>query len=361
MNSNNGRRLHSSTLASLVAKTDFYPLRSVYRGIYWLGAKYLQNQLLQESGVLGIYLAGSFILGMEVHGVSDLDVLVVVDGQHRHNLPLVKRLRECFIRSSKCFPFIASPGFSLVNLRLDHLVVEERLTQIIFTREDGTVGEADFPYFLYRQRSGLTMPLFEKAGFSLAKIPPSSQDILNELTLQVARIIKKMLSGKDNLYFWKTRFRYLIHALRMTGTSVSEPTGNKELNSWIEELKQTNSYQLYKRLDLDDSSRSFEASWQLVSSVIKHLKIENEVTGIPDHTDTTAQPGSQTLSESIPIGTNIIEASGLSYAELNTQLHKIDCRGCTPLLCKFEDFAVLLGGGCFSAANRFSCQIIYGY
>lgn len=361
MTANDKRKLHRSLLASLVAQTDFFPFRYVWRAIYWLGAKYLQGQLMAEEGVLGIYLAGSFVFGTELHGVSDLDVLVVVDGRHRNNLALAKRLRDCYYHAIKLFPFIDTPGFCLVSQAGHHLVIEERITYIFFTEDDGTVSGDQYPYLAYRQYSGLLMPLFERDNFRLTVSQPPGLIILNGVSPQVGRIVKKMLSGKDNLYFWKTRLQYASRALEQVDAK-APLAKDKELLGWYEKMMATPNYQLYKNQNAADQARAFEIFWQLAASIVE----EHERRQAQDSENGAkrlgleGQPGTVTLIAQIPQNCHKIEAANLSYGQLKERLQQTDEEGATPLLCIFESFAVLVGGGHFSVANRFSPQIRHG-
>lgn len=361
MTANGKRKLHRSLLASLVAQTDFFPFRYVWRAIYWLGAKYLQGQLMAEEGVLGIYLAGSFVFGTELHGVSDLDVLVVVDGRHRNNLGLAKRLRDCYYHAIKLFPFIDTPGFCLVSQAGHHLVIEERITYIFFTEDDGTVSGNQYPYLAYRQYSGLLMPLFERGNFHLTVSGLSSPDILNGITPQVGRIVKKMLSGKDNLYFWKTRLQYAARVLEQAG--VKTPLfRSEELLCWYKKMMETPNYKLYKNQNVADQGRAFEIFWLLVGSIVEEqqrIKPQDSEGGAK-RLGLEGQPGTVALMAQVPQNCRNIEAANLSYGQLKEHLQKTDEQGQTPLLCMFEDFAVLVGGGHFSVASRFAPEVRHG-
>lgn len=276
---------------------------------------------MAEEAVLGIYLAGSFVFGTELHGVSDLDVLVVVDGRQQNNLALAKRLRDCYYHAIKLFPFIDTPGFCLVSQAGHHLVIEERITYIFFTEDDGTVSGYEYPYLAYRQDSGLLMPLFERDNFRLTVSQPRGLMMLNGITPQVGRIVKKMLSGKDNLYFWKTRLQYASRVLEQSGVKTL-PLKNKEQQRWYDTMMATPNYQLYKNQNAADHACAFEIFWMLTASIIEEFERGqgHQAQNDAQRCQFDGQPGAVALMARVPENCHKIEAGNLSYGQLKERL-----------------------------------------
>ena len=184
-------------LQRLVVRSDRWPLRPVYRAIYGLGTRALRAALRDIPAVLGIYLSGSYAAGEQIHGASDIDFYVVMDGAQRNRLAEVERN---VARCVAIFPFMGPAA--------------ERKSKILFTDSAGRIDELTL---LYRSRSGLLCPLLERKGFALAGEAPTCVEFLAELRNQVELTLRSVRTGCDHLAFWKSRMRASLTLIANAG------------------------------------------------------------------------------------------------------------------------------------------------
>ena len=335
--------LRRDQLAALVARTDYYPLRLVYRAIYWLATRYLKTQLLRQEGILGIYLTGSYTRNDQLHGVSDIDVYVVIEGRYQEDDIHAQRLKDCFQHCLEVFPFLGP--------------LEERLSQVVFTREDGTAKSSSLQY---RQRCGLLVPMFERRGFALRASSSTAQEELGELTLQARMIVRAMILNKDNLYFWKRRLRALERVLKYTCGELKDTASEPTIN-WLKQLMQTDNYKLYRSIDSQDCSRCFSSFLELSGLIITRLKVmqANEITIPFEYLGEGARQACFVPTEDASAAVQIIDARGSAYEELKQQLQKGQAIRSKPLLCSFDDLIVLWDGREATSSNCLTAPWVF--
>ena len=71
-------------LQRLAVRTQFWPFTSVYRGLYNLAIDLCVRRLQRIRGVRAIYLRRGLAGGQPFYGLSDLDLMVLVDDEQHH-------------------------------------------------------------------------------------------------------------------------------------------------------------------------------------------------------------------------------------------------------------------------------------
>ncbi|MCA9781074.1 MAG: nucleotidyltransferase domain-containing protein, partial [Candidatus Eremiobacteraeota bacterium] len=191
-------------LANLVAKTDIFPLRSIYQAIYWRGIHSLMTLVKREKGVLGIYLTGSFLTGEHTHGISDVDLYFIVRGDCRQSK---FEIRRHLTRCATYFPFLGP--------------VEERVGKVFFAdREDGLLNNPDLDYLW---DTGYLKPLWEAPGFTYRPSTPRPARALSEIHKLLYFVLHRTREGLDPLSFWRSRIRVLKRLAEYVGHGLSLP------------------------------------------------------------------------------------------------------------------------------------------
>lgn len=313
-----------SSLAKIVARTDYGPLRSIYRGIYLLGAHVIKLKLLKLPGIVAIYVCGSFARNQELHGASDIDLYVVVEKAYCKDQVFQSKLERIYKKTLRLFPFLGP--------------LKERLSQVKYLNEDGFVED---PLLLFRKESNQLLPLYEKTSFSLAKPSnlPDSALPLGELAVQIVAVVNKLLVDADDLRFWKARLNVLRILLRQT-------LGTDDLLSQdqsVIKLLDTDSYHLYVRRNEKEQRRFFDIFWQGVSQIECHLQAaKSEVKIIPFEFVDDCDPSlCFNWTGNTPKDAIKIKAANLSYRQLKETLRA----GFDPqkdFACIFADFVVWL-------------------
>jgi hypothetical protein len=185
---------------ALVGRTDTFPFRPLYSGVYRAGVALLKQQLRSLPGLRGLYLSGSYARQEHIHGISDIDFFVVLHHGSAAQLPeLTRRLQRC----STLFPFLGP--------------VSERSQQVVIV---DAAGEIDNPDFLYRWKAGELTPLLVQPGFEPRTSMPWSLQQLNQINLQLKTALGAVRAGKDTPLSWRSRLRVLQ---RMLGADKPPP------------------------------------------------------------------------------------------------------------------------------------------
>lgn len=92
----------------IVINTNFFPFSYIYRKIYDLSIAFATFLLRHVNGVLAIYLRRGLAKGEVVHGLSDIDLAVLVKDDGVKGQSTKKRVREVYNRLSRLIPLFGS-------------------------------------------------------------------------------------------------------------------------------------------------------------------------------------------------------------------------------------------------------------
>ena len=92
----------------IVINTNFLPFSYIYRKIYELSVACATFLLRRVNGVLAIYLRRGLAKGEVVHGLSDIDLAVIVKDDGVKGQSTKKRVREIYNRLSRLIPLFGS-------------------------------------------------------------------------------------------------------------------------------------------------------------------------------------------------------------------------------------------------------------
>lgn len=89
----------------MVISTSFPPFTYFYRKIYELSTKVATLLLRRVDGVIAIYLRRGVAKGETVYGLSDIDLLIVVNGEDKEGYLTKERVRATYDKLSQFIPF----------------------------------------------------------------------------------------------------------------------------------------------------------------------------------------------------------------------------------------------------------------
>lgn len=114
------RRLAALTrkrLAKLVVKSQSTPaIRAIYETLYTLGLNAWVKLLPCKTQVLAVFTYGSMALGRIIPGISDIDLVVIVNPNENDKLlPTLLKIKCFHYRMMRFFPFISPPKVCTVD------------------------------------------------------------------------------------------------------------------------------------------------------------------------------------------------------------------------------------------------------
>jgi predicted nucleotidyltransferase len=106
----NSRSRH---LQRLALRTQFFPFTLLYRFLYWAAIRLCLRRLGGLPGVLCVYLRRGLARGRPVYGLSDIDLLVLVDGANRERN--AARVRNRYESLRRIIPMLAEGELALYH------------------------------------------------------------------------------------------------------------------------------------------------------------------------------------------------------------------------------------------------------
>jgi hypothetical protein len=243
-------------LADFVIKTDQWPLSFLYRSIYDCCLAYLKWRLAKIEAVLAIYLTSSAAIDRELHGASDLDIFILIDRRSEDDIGVRELVEMTLADAIQAFPFLGP--------------LSERINGIVYCDQS---GETDRPDFLYRSKRCMFRKVYERPGFKLRRQSPAPGpfEILAELKIQTASVLKAIYRRKDTAYFWKGRLRALAVMLSdcpdlNDGLSSAKPLLDPRLMAVLRDLPDRRLYFVRSR---EISEPAYRLFWQLVDLALE--------------------------------------------------------------------------------------------
>ena len=240
------RWLRDAIVLASVAPPILLLLQLIYRVTAW----WIVRRLRTLPFVRSVLLTGSVAVDDCVHGASDLDFIVLVEGRE-DSLRVKRSLRARFRRWRRWFPILGP--------------LEERTHNVFFL--DAFEHDRYASIVRCRMKTGRIRPLYGELELALpAALTPD--EVLAEVVLQLKSIAGTQLESDLNLYFWKSKIRALLPLFGPDKTwqdvaFLLDPSSAALLRRLF-----TSSNRL---LFLRRSGEANELAWSIVSRFCRHL------------------------------------------------------------------------------------------
>ena len=185
-----------SLFQKIIILFNFKPFTYLFKAIYAFGLRRLITNLKNQPAVHSIYGCGSFFDGECLYGLSDIDLILVIDEPYTRNDEAPYKITETYNWVRRLFPFLGNWSEKAENL-----------------------------IFLWEVYAGLPVPesfslrwkqgrLFHLYGKSFPKEfvagPISINEVVTEMDTLLRMVITKGEVHTSNLLFWKRIFSKLI-------------------------------------------------------------------------------------------------------------------------------------------------------
>jgi predicted nucleotidyltransferase len=185
-----------SLIQKIVILFNVRPFTYIFHAIYASGLRILVNVLSKHEAVYAVFGTGSFFENRCLYGLSDIDLLIVVDARFTRIDVETYQITESYNRIRRIFPFLGD--------------WHEKAESLIFLSE----VQAGFPLldsfkFLWKQKRltqlyGKTIPEDLIAGSI------TSNEAVIAINTLIRMILTKNIILTTNLLFWKKMFSKLM-------------------------------------------------------------------------------------------------------------------------------------------------------
>jgi len=179
------------------------PLGRAFRHIYAFGLGRLVTALAKHPAVFCIFGCGSYFEGEPTYGLSDIDLIIVLDEGIERADGAPREIGHIYQRMWRLFPFLGR--------------WHEKAANLIFLSE----LKAGFPApesFRARLRQGRLIRLYGKPlPVEIADGPTSASELLAEIDTLVRAALVTDVRVSRRLVFWKRIFNKTIELLNLVG------------------------------------------------------------------------------------------------------------------------------------------------
>jgi hypothetical protein len=183
-------------LQKVIILLNFKPFTYLFKAIYTFGLEHLIHNLKNHPAVHSIYGCGSFFDGKCLYGLSDIDLILVIDESYTRADEDPHRMTETYNWVRRFFPFLGNWS--------------EKAENLIFLSE----VRSGFPVpesFRLRWKQGRLFHLYGKSfPKELVMGPVSLSEVVTEIDTLLRMTITKGEVHTSNLLFWKRIFSKLI-------------------------------------------------------------------------------------------------------------------------------------------------------
>jgi predicted nucleotidyltransferase len=180
----------------IIILLNFRPITYLFRPIYAFGLNRLLARLKNHPAVHSIYGCGSFFEGECLYGLSDIDLILIIDESYTRADEDPYRITETYNWVRRFFPFLGNWS--------------EKAENLIFLSE----VRSGFPVpesFRLRWKQGHLFHLYGKAfPKELVAGPISISEVVTEMDTLLRMVLTKGEVHTSNLLFWKRIFSKLI-------------------------------------------------------------------------------------------------------------------------------------------------------
>ena len=184
-----------SLTQKIVILFNVWPFTYIFHAIYSFGLRILISVLSRNEAVHAVYGTGSFFKGRCLYGLSDIDLIIIVDARFTRIDIESYKITESYNRIQRIFPFLGD--------------WHEKAESLIFLSDvqDGFPLLDSFSLLCKQER--LAHLYGEKFPPALISGPVNS----NDAVIAINTLIRMMLTKKEilftNLYSWKKMFNKL--------------------------------------------------------------------------------------------------------------------------------------------------------
>ena len=190
-------------IQKLVILLDVPPFSALFDALYRLGLRRLLARLARLDCVHAVYGSGSFFDGRPVHGLSDVDLIIVVDERFSRLDLAPQEVIRAYARVRRFFPFLGK--------------WDEKAENVVFLSETAL----GFPLpesLLLRAKTGrLHCLLGPEDGAFLSRGEVSACEASAEITTLLRLPLTKGPVHASNLRFWQKLFLKLLEVAELSG------------------------------------------------------------------------------------------------------------------------------------------------
>lgn len=185
-----------SLFQKIIILFNFKPFTYLFKAIYAFGLRRLITNLKNQPAVHSIYGCGSFFEGECLYGLSDIDLILVIDEHYTRADEAPHKITETYNWMRRLFPFLGNWA--------------EKAENLIFLSE----VNSGFPLpesFCLRWKQGRLFHLYGKSfPKEFVADPISISELVTEIDTLLRMVITKGEVHTSNLLFWKRIFSKLI-------------------------------------------------------------------------------------------------------------------------------------------------------
>jgi hypothetical protein len=190
-------------LQKFIILLNFRPFTKLFHVVYGMGLKLLLSRLKKHPAIHCVFGCGSFFGGKCLYGVSDIDLIIVIDEAFTRYSTQTVKIAHTYNRVRRFFPFLGNWS--------------EKAENLIFL-SDAALGFPIPDSFRLRYKRGRFCALYGKPfpGELIA-----GSDCVNEAISEINTLMRMVLTRGDintsNLLFWKKIFSKLADLAGVIG------------------------------------------------------------------------------------------------------------------------------------------------
>lgn len=185
-----------SIIQKIIILLNFKPFTYLFQAVYSFGLTRLINGLMLQPAVHAVYGCGSFFEGRCLYGLSDIDLIIVIDEQFTRSDLEPHQIKDAYNKIRRLFPFLGN--------------WHEKAENLIFLSEI----KSGFPLsesFRLRWKQGRLVHLQGRAfPEEYVKGKVEIDEVVAEMDTLLRMAVTKGEVHSSNLLFWKRMFSKLI-------------------------------------------------------------------------------------------------------------------------------------------------------